>query len=247
MQSLKMLLFLAVLAVMPSAAHAWTCPAGERWVQVPTGTSGSRVVEGLSFQCQPPVDPKGPTSTSSATSSATASQSQGQSQQQGQSQSSNSSASAANNGNNSNNSTVNVPRQTPFAYSPEALPTSPCFKGYSAGASSPLIAGSFGGGKIDKGCEARETARSFALLGNPTAAAKLLCSTEASKRAGLTPDECMNIILPVTPVAPVAPAPVVIIVPSSVATPSPITPVAPNVALRVKARKHKPCAQPREK
>jgi hypothetical protein len=173
--------------------------------------------------------------TAVSSSAANAAANQNQKQTQSQTTSSTSGAVAANSGNNTN---INNPRQTPFAYSPEALPTAPCFKGYSAGASSPLIAGSFGGGKIDKGCEARETARSFALLGNQQAAAKLLCSTEAAKRAHLTIEDCMN-VREDAPAGPTTSVEVQVtptfVQPSPVATPS--TPVAPNVAARVKARK----------
>jgi hypothetical protein len=178
---------------------------------------------------------------SQVTSSSSSSSNQHQTQNQGQSQTTSSGAVAANSG---NNTSINNPRQTPFAYSPEALPTAPCFKGYSAGASSPFVAGSFGGGKIDKGCEARETARSFALLGNYSAAAKLLCSTEAAKRAGLTTEDCLNVV---AAPAPVAPSVSVVVTPTFVQPAA--TPVNANVAARVKARKHKSsCAiQAREK
>lgn len=85
-----------------------------------------------------------------------------------------------------------------------------------------------GAGKIDKGCDDRETARSFALLGNREAAAIILCNTPASKRAHLTLEQCMNITVLVQqpalpPVVLPQPAPVinvpVTIVPVTVPTP----------------------------
>jgi hypothetical protein len=85
-----------------------------------------------------------------------------------------------------------------------------------------------GAGKVDKGCDDRETARSFALLGNREAAAIILCNTPASKRAHLTLEQCMNVtvrvqqpILP--PIVLPQPAPIinvpVTVVPVEVPTP----------------------------
>lgn len=126
-------------------------------------------------------------------------QKQGQKQEQSvkdsNSQAQTQSSSASNNSSGNSSATSineNFPRQTPWAYAPESAPSAPCIKTYGAGGSSPLIAGSFGMGKVDPGCDARETARSFALLGNREAAAKILCSTEAAKRAGLSAEDCMK-------------------------------------------------------
>lgn len=104
-------------------------------------------------------------------------------------------ATASNQGNNTKineTETYKEIRQTPPAYAPDAYPTAPCIKGFSGGASSPLVAGSIGGGKIDQGCDSRETARVFALMGNQEAAAKILCSTDAAKRAHLTIEDCLK-------------------------------------------------------
>lgn len=109
----------------------------------------------------------------------------------------------------SNNSAGNVTsfssidnqvRQTPIAYAPDAaFTTSPCVKGFSGGVSTPGIAGSLGLSKTDKGCDSRQTAVIFFALGNKTAAAKMLCSTDASKRAKLSLEECLAIVAPPQP------------------------------------------------
>lgn len=116
-----------------------------------------------------------------------------------------------------------------MAYAPDAaFTTSPCIKGFSAGLSLPGGAGTGGFSKTDKGCDSRQTAVIFHALGNDTAAAKLLCSTDASKRAKLTIDECLAIVRPPVPqiVVPApAPAPQFNIVLPSVPAPTPV-PVA---------------------
>jgi len=144
-------------------------------------------------------------------------------------------AGASNNSSgNTVNSTYTEQRQTPMAYAPDALPTAPCFKTYSAGASSPFFGAALGGGRIDKGCDARETARSFALLHNFTAAAKILCSTDAAKRAKLTLDDCLALVPEVTPVAAPVPTrsePAVVVIPLT--TPAPVAAPVPAPAVAV--------------
>jgi hypothetical protein len=51
---------------------------------------------------------------------------------------------------------------------------------------------SLSGGKIDEGCDIRETARSYALLGSRLAACKLLLTNKRSQKAGVTLDDCMR-------------------------------------------------------
>jgi len=186
-----------------------------------------------------------------------------QHQGQSQSQSTNSSASVSGVGNNSNNysNVTNIPQQVESAIAPTILPTVPCFKGYSGAAQTTAFGFSFGAGKIDSGCDARETARSFAGIGNRTAAAKILCNQPASRKAGLTSDECLAIVTPQiapTPVsappAPIvvsvpAPAPITVNVPESqvVIIPGPIVPPPPSVVVAahtpkpVVHHKGKPC------
>jgi hypothetical protein len=86
---------------------------------------------------------------------------------------------------------------------------------------------SLSGGKIDEGCDIRETARSYALLGSRLAACKLLLTNKRSQKAGVTLDDCMR-----EPVSAILDAP-------RVATPmvEPVrdTPVAPQTALPIAA------------
>jgi hypothetical protein len=130
------------------------------------------------------------------------------------------------------NSTSNYTevRQNPGAFAPiAAFTTSPCSKGYSAGGSSPTIAATLGIVTTDKGCDSRQTALNFYAIGNPAAAAQVLCSTDAAKRAHLTLKECLALLPPVVvapPAIPLAPAaPQVIVVPVPAAVPPPAVPV----------------------
>ena len=67
---------------------------------------------------------------------------------------------------------------------------------------------SLGFSKTDKGCDSRQTAVIFHGLGNDYAAAKILCSTDAAKRAHLTLEECQRIVvLPAPVIVQPAPAP----------------------------------------
>ena len=117
--------------------------------------------------------------------------------------------------------TYNEVRQNPGAFAPTAFSTSPCTKGVSGGGSTPTVAATFGLALTDKGCDSRQTAAVFYAIGNPAAAARILCSTDASKRAHLTIDQCLSIVAPV-PFVPPTPAPskpeiVVVPVPTPVA------------------------------
>lgn len=148
--------------------------------------------------------------------------------------SANSSASNNSSGNSTSyesTSTYNEVRQNPGAYAPiAAFTTSPCSKGYSAGAGTPSVAATLGIVLIDKGCDSRQTALNFYAIGNPAAAAQVLCSTDASKRAHLTLKECLTLLPPVViaspalPPAPVQPQVIVVPVPAPVATPAPAVP-----------------------
>lgn len=179
-------------------------------------------------------------STSSANSNSTSNSS---------SASSSSSKSAVNNSGNSsatggnasaaNNSQGNVSsyessyqevRQNPGAYAPTVYSTAPCSKGVSGGASTPSVAATFGIVLTDKGCDSRQTAVIFHGIGNDFAAAKILCSTDAAKRAHLTTDECLLVVAPPPVVVNTpAPAPTVIVVP----TPTPVAAVIPQPTVEV--------------
>lgn len=153
-------------------------------------------------------------SSSSSNSSASANQSQKQKQKQTQSQvatggqaSSTSTAAGGNaiatgNGNNSNDTTVEAPKiPVSTAITPPIMPTVPCFKGFGGAAQTPLVGGSFGGGKVDPGCDDRELARSFS--GPQTiASCKILVATKKAKKAGVTLDDCLNRVPRVSVVIP---------------------------------------------
>lgn len=141
----------------------------------------------------------------------------------GGNQSQSSTSAATDNGNGSNNfsTSTNVeaaPIPVSTAYAPTSIPTVPCFKGYSGGVQTQSVGVSIGGGKIDEGCDQREIARSYALLGSKLAACKVMVSNKRSQKAGVTLDDCMRLEV-VTP-APVVPAPV----------PAP-EPVIPNIII----------------
>jgi len=144
---------------------------------------------------------------------------------QGQAQTQTSKSSASNNGNGngngSNNTVTNVAAsQVPVAtaYAPTSLPTVPCFKGMSGGMQTMAVGLSFGGGKVDPGCDSREIARSYALLGSRLAACKVMVQIKRSKDAGVTLADCM------------AQAPMAVDPASAPATPaSPVPQVAVNV------------------
>jgi hypothetical protein len=117
---------------------------------------------------------------------------------------------------------------------------------------------SFGGSRTDKGCDSRATAQQFALLlNNRTAAAKILCTTKAARRAHLTMEDCLASVTPPPPpivtasapaqpaVQPVPPAPQVVIVeipmPHETVTVTPAKPVVRHAARRKIAPQEKPC------
>jgi hypothetical protein len=211
-------------------------PAGT----VGTGTGdapGNVVVDnGLTFQCQSPIPTPAPTagntntntnsstSTSSSTSTATggnatatggnSTSNQTQGQKQGQSQSSsNNNQSAGGSVSNVGNSVENIAApKIPVATAdaPTVFSTSNCFKGFSGGAQSAVAGISFGGGGIDKNCAAERIAQDYYAMGNRLAACKVITNTKASKDAGVTLQDCLNV--PVRPIVTV-PAPALVMQP----------------------------------
>ena len=139
-----------------------------------------------------------------------------------------SNATATGNGSNSNNTVNNVAADkipVSSAITPPILPTVPCFKGMGGSAQTMAFGASFGGGKVDQGCDDRELARAFS--GPQTiASCKILINTKKAKKIGITLEECLRplptrvIMVPevAAPVVPVpTPLPVVIVVPVQVA------------------------------
>jgi hypothetical protein len=235
---LKTLRLIAVILLASASAFAWPACSGT-WVQVPTGTSSANgaiyVTGDITFQCQKPSTTTNPTSTiatSTSTSNSSSSATGGSStSKSGVSNSGNSSntnnntaqggaggsasqtqsttSNATGNGDNANNSVTNVKTAAESAITPVGFPTAPCL-GTFGGAAQSIPGGiSFGGSKVDRGCDARQTALQFAVtLGNRLAAAKILCSTKAAKQAKLTLEDCLAFAPVPVPVAapPVPPA-----------------------------------------
>jgi hypothetical protein len=126
------------------------------------------------------------------------------------------------------------------AIAPAVLPTSPCFKGYSAAGQSASFGFSIGGGKIDVGCDERETARLLAAMGSRYSACKILVLEPSAKRAGVTMDDCMR-VPPPAPVVVAAPAPppqIIVNTPPVTITEPAIT--EPAITLEVVAEAPKP-------
>ena len=95
------------------------------------------------------------------------------------------------------------------AVAPPVFSTTNCFKGFSAGGQTAVGGLSFGGGGIDKNCSALITAQDYFAMGNRLAACKVITSTKASKDAGVTLADCMNVPVPVVrTVVPVVSAPI---------------------------------------
>lgn len=175
-------------------------------------------------------------SNSSSTSNATSNQKQQQQQTQTQTATGGNANSSANasggnatsNGDNSNNTTINEAKiPVAQAYAPTALPTVPCFKGFSGGAQTVAFGGSFGGGKVDTNCAILETARSFGIAGSWLAYCKTMATDKYAKAAGVTVEDCLKRYTPPAPVilAPPAPASVpetkIVVVPVTVNAPAP--------------------------
>ena len=151
------------------------------------------------------------------------------------------SQSASANGSNDSfyNSTTNVeapkiPVST--AYSPTAIPTVPCFKGFGAGVQTVPVGASFGGGKVDENCAILETARSFALSGSRLSYCKTMLINKYAKKAGVTLADCMREGTPTAipnPSTLVAPTPLPAAPQIIVAAPVPVAVPAPAVAVPV--------------
>jgi hypothetical protein len=135
------------------------------------------------------------------------------------------------------NSNYRQIRQAPTAIAPDAFPSAPCRVAGGIGVSSPFGGLSLGGSKLDKDCDARETARFFALINNRTAAAKILCNTKAAKKAKLSLEQCLGFDMAVA-IAP--PAQTLLAAPLSVNLP------APQVTI-LREQAASSCAQPIEK
>lgn len=101
------------------------------------------------------------------------------------------------------------------------------------------MAATFGIALTDKGCDSRQTAAVFYAIGNAQAAAQILCSTDAAKRAKLTIDRCLALVAPAPVVVPAPPPPAkpeIVIIP----VPTPIAAVSEPKPIEVPVEKFKP-------
>lgn len=112
--SLK-ILAVAVMMFAAKPAMAWKCPTGQHNVEVPAGTAGGRVIEGLTFTCQPdkpPTDPKSSSQTQTQTQNQNQSQIAKSSSKSTSNSNSNSSATGGSVKDSGNSSNVNVNNNT---------------------------------------------------------------------------------------------------------------------------------------
>lgn len=160
------------------------------------------LVCGHAFATKQPLPLPNPDARASAT--ATASQQQNASAQQSQT--------SITNTYDQDQITFTEPRQlaiAPDAIAPNIYPSAVCYTGQSLGASfgnSGFGAGLTGGKtKLDADCSKRETARSFAAIGNLFAANALLCATSDAKEvfAEHCPPVPVQLLAPPTAAAPV--------------------------------------------
>jgi len=167
----------------------------------------------------------------------------------------NSNQSAGGSASNIGNSVTNVaapeiPANT--AVAPPVFSTANCFKGMSVAGQAGIGGISFGGGKIDSNCAAERIAQDYFAMGNRLAACKVITSTKASKDAGVTMADCMNVPVPVVRtvvsiVSTPAPAPIKVEITNNIPpAPAPIilheemTVTAPRPQAKKRAT-HKPC------
>ena len=167
----------------------------------------------------------------------------------------NSNQSAGGSASNIGNSVTNVaapeiPANT--AVAPPVFSTANCFKGMSVAGQAGIGGISFGGGKIDSNCAAERIAQDYFAMGNRLAACKVITSTKASKDAGVTMADCMNVPVPVVrTVVPIvstpAPAPIKVEITNNI-PPAPaqiilheeMTVTAPRPQAKKRAT-HRPC------
>ena len=164
-----------ILSLMFFAANAfaWDCPKGEHLVQT---DGGKFTVAGKHFSCEK--------------DGGTENNNINKNKNQNTNNNTNSSDATVSNETTNNVAAPDIPVST--AYAPTALPTVPCFKGYSGGAQTSAFGISLGGGKVDKNCQILETARSFALHGSDLAYCKAMVLTDTAKQAHITVQDCME-------------------------------------------------------
>lgn len=147
---------------------------------------------------------------------------------------------------------TNIPRQTFSAIAPQPFHTAPCVKGWGGAAQTGWAGLSLGAGKVDQGCDIRETAEEFRNAGSLVAFCKMLVTEPSAKKAGVSFQDCMTIVPPqnIAEESPSRPEPVmappqIIVPPAQVTvnmpTPAVATPVLiPPPPVPVKHRSTKP-------
>lgn len=163
------------------------CPAQrQNQGQHQTATGGSAAATGGAASAT-----TGSSSSNATTGSSMSSSSSGASS----SNSSTNATNAATNGPQSNSqvSNYNDVHQTPATFVPPQFSTAPCQQAGGAGGAGGVFSFGISGSRTNGECEKRATAQDFAAIGNPEAAAKILCKTKAAKAAGLKMDDCLKI------------------------------------------------------
>jgi hypothetical protein len=93
---------------------------------------------------------------------------------------------------NSQSTTYQDQQQTATATGSIVFHTNPCTKGGGLGTQGGNFGVSLGWGKVDKGCDIRETASEFFNMGSRRAACKVLLTEPSALKAGITMDDCME-------------------------------------------------------
>ena len=188
-------------------------------------------------------------------------QAQGQGQAQGQVAKGGAASASTGPQQNTQESVYQDVRQTAPALAPPPFHTSPCVKGWGAAGQTGWAGLGIGGGKVDAGCDIRETAEELRNAGSLLAFCKLMVTEPSARKAGVALEDCMTVKQPEgQPPAAMPPAPVEstpqIIVPAPQVTiniPQPLVtePGVPLSAIRTTtttptprrhpARKAKPC------
>lgn len=252
-------LALAVAAMFPHPALAWNCsdPLAAR-VPVATGTTGtfgdgdgqlflgtgSEGTKGQLYECKVPDPTPQNNSSSTSSSSSSSNQSQDQKQKQNQNQTATGGNATSSGNNTSVTETTNIHNPAATAFAPNPGSTVPCFKGFSGAGQAQSFGFSFGGGRIDPGCDIRETSRLLAAMGSRRGACMVIITENSAKKAGLTIDDCMEqitiesqVMVAPAPIAPVPQPSITVNMPAPVVTfiPAPAPTLVPSVAVAAHA------------
>lgn len=154
---------------------------------------------------------------------------------------------------NSQSTSYNDQIQVAPAIAPPAFHTSPCIKAGGAALQSGYGGGGLSWGKVEKGCDIRETAAEYENHGSDIAFCKMMITEPSSKKAKVSFDDCMATrpklvaqapLQPVIqesqpPVVVVPPPQVTINLPPAALPPAPLPVVTPPVVKHAVKRKWK--------